>query len=420
MKNTISRFVALALCGAFAAAASAQQVNTYSNPPMPVGRYVSNNSNVTAFGAAAQRSISNELNQGMNGGGCCDGGCCSSGCGGGCCTPSCSTGCCSCACNDCNHCCASKCCNGTCIHRTGAFASYLYLTPRNNDLAFAIPYDGIVPPGGPGGGSVPIGDVAVADLDYSSGFNVGFNLAIDCCSSITASYTWFDTDTSNAITVDAPNVVLPLITLPATFNAGFTAQQARADYDLQYQLVDVDYRALLWSCKGSYVNYTVGARYAHMESSLRSVFPFAQPDGTTFVDADINFDGAGIRFGLEGERRIFRRSGLSVYGKGHISALAGEFNSNYAQYTQFQGEGNTGWSDDRVITISELELGIGWTNRCGNLRVSAGYYFAFWDNVVTMPEYINAVQTPSYVDVNNDDDDNIAFDGLIIRTELLF
>ena len=72
------------------------------------------------------------------------------------------------------------------------------------------------------------------------------------------------------------------------------------------------------------------------------------------------------------------------------------------------------------ITISELEVGLGWTNRCGNLRVSAGYYFAIWDNVVTMPEYINAVQTPSYIDVNQDDDDNISFDGLVIRTELLF
>jgi hypothetical protein len=37
-----------------------------------------------------------------------------------------------------------------------------------------------------------------------------------------------------------------------------------------------------------------------------------------------------------------------------------------------------------------------------------------------MPEYINAVQTPSYIDVNQDDDDNISFDGLVIRTELLF
>ena len=150
------------------------------------------------------------------------------------------------------------------------------------------------------------------------------------------------------------------------------------------------------------------------------MFPFAQPDGTTFVTSNINFDGAGIRFGLEGERRIFRRSGLSVYSKGHISALAGEFNCDYAQFTQFQGEGNTGWSDDRVITISELELGLGWTNRCGNVRVSAGYYFAIWDNVVTMPEYINAVQIPNYVDVSQDANDTIAFDGLVIRTEFMF
>ena len=143
-------------------------------------------------------------------------------------------------------------------------------------------------------------------------------------------------------------------------------------------------------------------------------YPFAPPDGTTFVATDINFDGAGIRLGLEGERRLLRCSGLSVYSKGHINALAGQFNCDYLQFNQFNGvEAVVGWSDDRVITISELEVGLGWTNCRGNVKVSLGYYFAIWDNVVTTPEWINAAQNVSFIDVNNDDDDNLAFDGLV-------
>jgi hypothetical protein len=186
-------------------------------------------------------------------------------------------------------------------------------------------------------------------------------------------------------------------------------------------LADADYRAVLCSGNRYYINYLAGLRYAHMDQNLDSVFPFAPPDGTSFASSEINFDGFGIRLGLEGERRIFARSGLSVYSKAAISALAGEMRSSYVQANQFNGiEAVTAWNDDRVVTIGELELGVAWISCNGRIRASAGYYFASWGNMVTTPEYINAVQNGIYHDVSQDARDDIAFDGLVTRLELTF
>ncbi len=408
MKTTIT-LVALALCvGASGAFGQQTYPVSNANPPLPVGRYIEAQ-NVSAFGANANRAISGELSRGAGGGG---GGCTS-----GCCTPTCCTPACSdCACSSCDHCCAAKCSYGCCLHRTGGFAEYLYLSARNIDLAFGVPQDGIG-----GAGTVPVGEVGVLDLDYSSGFRVGANLAIDCCSSARLTYTYFDVDTTNAIDAVAPNVIQPLVMFPGTFNAGFTSQAAAGLYDLEYQLVDADFRSVLWSCKGAHVDYVVGGRYAHLDSQFAAVFPFAPPDGTTAVFTDISFDGAGLRLGLEGERRIFRHSGLSVYSKGYINALAGQFQCDYVQVNQFNGvEAVVGYTDDRLITISEMEVGVTWTNCRGNVKVGAGYYVAVWDNVITTPEWINSVQQVNFVDVSQDDNDTIAFDGLVIHAELMF
>ena len=242
MKTTVSTIVSLALFGVCASGLLGQQMRTNS----PVGQYVAYD-DVSAYGAQANRAISSELSDGgrllfvsvrlqrLRRG-------------------------------DCNHCCANKCCYGCCLHRTGAYAEWLYLSPRNVDLSYAIPQDGIG-----GVGTVPMGDVGILDLEYETGLRIGFNLAIDCCSSIDVSWTWFDTDDDDAISVDAPNVIQPLTTFPGTFNAGFTAQAAAAAYDVEYQLVDVDYKAVLWSCKGAHVNYVTGFRYAHYESGFAAV-----------------------------------------------------------------------------------------------------------------------------------------------------
>ena len=323
-------------------------------------------------------------------------------------------GCTTCKSADCGHCCSSRCCSGTCLHRSGVFADYLYWQVRDVDMPYAVPQDGIG-----GVGTVPVGEVGVLDFDYSSGFRTGFDLAIDCCSSVSATFTWYETNTNDFTSADAPDVVQPLVLFPGTFNAGFTAQAASAAYSLDLQMADLDYSAVWTQGSRYHINYLAGVRYGHLDQSFRSVFPFAPPDGTTTVDSDINFDGGGIRLGLEGERLMLPARGIRVYAKGVASVLAGDFRSSYLQVNQFNGiEAATSIRDSRVVPILEYELGLSWQNCRDTVRVSAGYYFSCWSNVVTTPEYIDAVQNTNYVDVGDDGEDDISFEGLVARLEL--
>jgi hypothetical protein len=319
-----------------------------------------------------------------------------------------------CAGDDCQHCCPNHCLSGCCLHRSSIFAEYLYWDVGGIDMPYAVPQDGI------GGiGTVPVEEVATAGFDPDTGFRFGFNVALDCCSSVGATVTWLETNTTSSLVVDAPSVVQPLVMFPGTFNAGFTAQAAAAGYSFELQMIDLDYRAILLQGAGYHVNYLAGGRYAHIDQTFSAIFPFAPPDGTSLVDTDINFDGAGIRVGLEGERRLWAKTGLLLYGKTAASLLAGHFRASYVQSNQFNGtEALSNWDETRVVPIGEIELGIGWSCRHDFLRISAGYHFSCWHNIVTTPDWVNGVQNLGFTDVGQDEHDSITFDGLVARLEL--
>ena len=61
----------------------------------------------------------------------------------------------------------------------------------------------------------------------------------------------------------------------------------------------------------------------------------------------------------------------------------------------------------------EYELGLGWTSPSGHWRFTTGYMLSHWANVVTTPEFIDAVQADNYTDV----DGNLTFNGAVIRVE---
>lgn len=87
-------------------------------------------------------------------------------------------------------------------HRCGVFADVLYIRPGNIDYIYAVEQTGPLPTDSPTG---PTGRVG---FDYDIGFRVGFSIPMSECSSIMASYTWFETDTRDTINAVAPNVLV--------------------------------------------------------------------------------------------------------------------------------------------------------------------------------------------------------------------
>ncbi|QEG33134.1 Lpg1974 family pore-forming outer membrane protein [Bythopirellula goksoeyrii] len=298
-------------------------------------------------------------------------------------------------------------------HRTGFYGDFLFLRPRNAEVAYALPIDGPVLP--VLGNEVPIGSTAVVDFGYEPGFRAGGTWCLSAESSLAVQYSQFSSNASDSASINpADGVLRSLVTHPLGANAATDALSANASSSIDYQLIDGDYRGQIVgreSCEtmcASALNFILGGRYATMDQDFGANFVAA---GTTSVNTNINFNGGGIRFGLEGEQHRTSR-GLFVYGRGVTNILVGEFDASYRQSNTFAGnQAFTDWSAGRVVPVVDLEAGIGWVGPMRRFKVSAGYMVSAWFNVVTTDEFIQAVQQSNFVDPSG----TLTFDGLTAR-----
>jgi hypothetical protein len=293
------------------------------------------------------------------------------------------------------------------------YGEALYLRPGNDKVAYAVPIDGaIVPP--VGAPPVQVGLESVVDQSFTPGFRLGIERALSPYSGLGAEFAWLDGSSSGNAAGTAALPLRSLVNHPGTVAAPTDFLAAAATSQLDFQVGDVFYRRFLMYDDLCSVSCIGGARFAHLEETFHSTFTNAAVAET--VDTGITFDGGGIRLGIEAEQRSHRRNWL-VYGKGFTSFVGGQFRGRYAQADSVRGlVVNTGWSEDRVVSILETELGVGWVNACGNLRISAGYLFAGWFNVINTDDFIRAVRTNDSVNVR----DSLSFDGLVVRAEIHF
>ena len=301
----------------------------------------------------------------------------------------------------------TSCCPEFWEHRTGLFGDFLYLTLRETDFAYATHVDGLLAT------SVPLAPSNIVDPDYQPGFRIGGSLALDSCSSIAATYWYSRSTTTDSLTLPGgTGFIRSEVTHPNTANVAADSLAARASYDTDFQMVDLTYKSLLSGGCCHAVNYSVGIRYAHLDQQFHGEYSIL---GATSVDSDINFDGIGLRLGIEGERLLQR--GFFVYGQAFADLLAGEFKADYIQRNAFVGvQARTGVEDDRIVPQLELELGVGWQSCGGRFRVRGGYYLGSWFNSMTAPTWIGAVRANSLSEI----EERLTIDGLTLRAEYLF
>jgi major outer membrane protein len=313
----------------------------------------------------------------------------------------------------CGSCGDAGCCGRSCCSKgIYVWGDFLYLNARDSEVAFAVPINGPIV-GAPANNPIPVGPVAVLDPDYSPGFRVGFAVEMAPCSRLGAEFTHFESQSSMATAVDAPLVLRSLVAHPLSTSATTDFLQASGSLDVDFDLIDIDYRhTFLDGCSHS-MNYLLGVRYGHLDQSLQTRF---EANGVEDVFSKVGFDGGGIRLGLEGEKHSCH-SGLLIYGKAIASFVAGDFNASYQQSRSDDPiVANTSWKAGRVVTMTDVELGGGWMSCNGLLRLTAGYTFSKWFNTVMVDEYISAVQNNDYVGLG----DGMTFDGFVARAELRF
>ncbi len=312
-------------------------------------------------------------------------------------------------CDECGGTGCSSCSLDPCCEPVWTFyGEYLALRARDAEVVYGVPFNG--------GGGVPIqvGRLGIVDPQYEPAFRVGFGrLLADRCASLSADYTHFESSVPNAISTDAPFVIRSMVAHPSTLQASSDGLDANATLDIAFDRVNIDYRRTIRAGELYSLNYLVGAGYANLDQRFRSQFAV---NGLETVRTDIEFDGGGIRLGLEGERHACN-SGWMAYGRSAASFMAGEFNATYAQGQAYDASVvDTGWEAGRVVSILDLELGVGWTNCSGCFRVTAGYLISAWFNTVKTDELIQSVQSNSFVGLG----DTLTFDGFTVRAEMRY
>lgn len=300
-----------------------------------------------------------------------------------------------------------------CVDRWQVFGDLLYLQPRNVDVTIGVPVATPIV----GAGQPALGPALVVDSEYRPGFRVGFARALDECASVGITYSHLDTHQTINPSVDpTTQTIFPLVIDPTQVIPGSTYDTAFGRQDVDFRIVDADFRHVFRATDRYALSYLVGARYLHLRQDFAASFfaPATADDQNVFTR--IRFDGGGIRLGLEGERHA-ANSCLMVYGKTAASFVAGDFRAAYleAQPDQLPSV-DTSWKAGRVISMLDLELGGGWASPDGNFRVTAGYMVSGWFNVVKTSEWVRAVQTSNYTGLS----DAINFDGIILRTEFRF
>ena len=333
--------------------------------------------------------------------GCCDSLCDSGGC----------DACSSCQSIPCGALCTRQCptCCGVGTHCTRIYGEALYLRARNAEVAYATPADN------PAQGNIPVqvGDIGILDPDYELGFRAGASLALDTVSSIDIGYTMFESLTHDETSQVVPFIVRSMVTHPGTLTAPDDVLSSVASLEIDFDYIDASYRHLLRCSDVFATNYVIGARYAKLEQQFDVEFV---KNARETVATDIDFDGGGLRLGLESARYSCRNQ-LHVYANGYASFLAGRFRARYFQGDAFdQTVVDAEWEAGRVVPILDVECGVGWSSKGGRVRLNAGYMVSAWFNSVTTQDYINAIQSNNFLSLN----DSITFDGLQGRFEYRF
>jgi Legionella pneumophila major outer membrane protein precursor len=302
----------------------------------------------------------------------------------------------------------------------GAYVDWLYLRPGNSDIVYAVEVTGPDPVN-----DSPTGPTGINQMGFASGVRVGGFFTVGDCSRLDISYTWYQTDDQNTIQAAAGTVLDLQVAHPSRATSGVGSAMATADQDLTMQLVDLDYQDLINQSSYGSLGYRIGVRYGRLEQGFMAQQDIFAGAGLTTVASDIDYDGVGIRMGLDYER-LAASSGFLLYAKGTASFLAGELKADYRQTNQFGGSAVIGNSlqDYRILSILDAEAGIGWQDCSGRYRVTAGYIFSGWFNALTNGAYIEAVQTATNgvqrPGTYNDVAETFTLSGLTVRGEFRF
>jgi hypothetical protein len=287
----------------------------------------------------------------------------------------------------------------------GAFllgADYLLLKPRRM-LDYAI--NGPSSPWGPQGG------VDRLQADYTSGFraSAGYRLP-GCGADVSFAYTYLFSSTDGGQQRPPDNTLFATLTHPGTVSQ---VDSARANARLDYQVFDLEVGH--WF-KQEALSYRLfgGARLAKINQDFNVFYDGRDAQGGDTVLTRFKFNGGGVRGGGEAVWDVYH--GLGFYGRGAVSLLAGQFRAGVAEVSAGATGPLVNVTDDyrKIVPVVEMGVGVVWQSE--HWRITAGYEFVNWFNLIDMPDFVDDVHQGKYARRISD----LGLDGLVLRAELTY
>ena len=288
---------------------------------------------------------------------------------------------------------------------------YLFIRPHFSEaVAFATVTDSLGP-----AGFRRIVAANELDFDYDSSFRffLGYHLAE--CADVRLTYWHLDADTGVTGTAGPGQTIVDPFG-----NLGLTGSTIDTSASVQMNVFDLEYlRRLEYNCAGVGFLYSAGLRFADVNQFYNSTIS-AGPVVTSDGRFDVDFTGVGPYLSLTGETGRGTRRPLSLFAKGAMSLLVGQYDLSTA--VQLPGVFGGQFADRiRTVPVLESELGMAW-RPSDSIRLSAGWLFQAWFNLGTSGGTFDGERLPfAPVDTafgGADDADIMSFDGLFVRAEI--
>ena len=293
------------------------------------------------------------------------------------------------------------------------FGDFLYMRPRSANVAYGVVFNGPVNTPPTAAAPIQVTEPGTASIDFHPGWRVGFAKSLDECNAVVATFSHYEGEDQDSISTNQFEI-RSMVSQPSTWtsNAASDWVAAASDYQMIYSLADVDFRWTFENQNDTRLSLLAGMRYASLDQRLDSTFTLTD---VQVVHSQVNFEGGGLRIGFDGERRT--PFGLVFYGRAAASLVAGTFRCDYTQVSAINGyQVDTGYPADRIVPMLDAEMGTGLSLWNDKLRLTAGYSFSGWFNVVRTDQFIGAVQANNFTGMSS----GLSFDGFVGRVELEF
>lgn len=251
----------------------------------------------------------------------------------------------------------------------------------------------------------PVGKVQSLEGGWDSGFRIGggWQFTQDGWD-VQGRYTFYHAQMDQSVQRAERGSLFATLTHPSSL---VEFDHAHAQGEVQLHVVDLEIGKRLEVTEDLSLRVFAGPRYANLQQQL--CVQYTREAFRDLVYRPNCFDGAGVRVG--GETQLLLLEQVGLYARGSVSLLTGSGCARAVEIINGYAIADIHESYTRLIPI--VDLGLGVSVQRGGWRVTVGYEFMSWMNVLERFEFADDAHPARLIRTTND----LGLDGLVLRAE---